>query len=824
VLQIASITTAGNLNNPVPVPPGFVAGQINVSINLNPNAEKMDSVVVMVNGKGAGTQTFTSAQAAALRSAANAAGADQALQSTLVFSINTAAYALATGAVTYPNGPAAISVVGYGHVNGTAATNTSSQGVNLLFGNADAWIVGQTIGTTKVANNAAGFAYTTGSVAVTAIPVLYSGGAISTASVQFGSGACDNSGVGARILPLVAPAAGSFAWTATFPDASQTSTANAVGTVNDYEYNSGCASNAGGGEGAFVSASQYTTTNSGPAGTGSFALGSGAPVVRLDNRAPVGLALVPNAGTRTNSWFNDAVILNGTTAASPANGIVTAPTDNGVGGTVLTATVGGNVVTSTASLAESATSTAYTVSETAVDALGNTSKAVTESFGVDRTAPILTFVTQPGNNKAFAADPFTGFSFAATDNTTTAGAAPSGFFNLAATPLVESEAARNSVGTTWWCPTGVGVGVYQKSTVACANWIGATTTFASNLNSLDNGVGNNYFTTSATVSDQAGNVSAPASNLFAVDAVAPVIGGISFPPFFTAGGPATFTSAITTTGLDIALSRMNLGYAALTFTGGAAAPSTFWQPDVVVDAYNAAVLQTSAPFSVTVPQALTNIQVAGAGGANPAAVGSPLTSVNAFALNQVPTSSAVSTSAITGASLPTPTAITNTGAAGFGPVNFLICATGNGAGAACANPPAVPAASVVLLSKSGAGGLATSVSMTAVAEGLTSVFNNPYSAVQFWAYDPTAGANLGWRLIATVTNSSTVTDGGLAVPSGRNWQFSTVWTPGATTAPETATTVYTIVAIGIAGTNLPAAQQGMALATPVGTVTVSVAP
>ena len=443
VLQIASITTAGNLNNPVPVPPGFVAGQINVSINLNPNAEKMDSVVVMVNGKGAGTQTFTSAQAAALRSAANAAGADQALQSTLVFSINTAAYAPATGAVTSIR-------TGLGGDLGRWLRPCQRNGRD------EHELAGseppvrqhrrvdcrpELIGTTKVANNGAGFAYTTGSVAVTAIPVLYSGGAISTASVQFGSGACDNSGVGARILPLVAPAAGSFAWTATFPDASQTSTANAVGTVNDYEYNSGCGSNAGGGEGAFVSASQYTTTNAGPGGTGSFALGSGAPVVRLDNRAPVGLALVPNAGTRTNSWFNDAVILNGTTAASPANGIVTAPTDNGVGGTVLTATVGGNVVTSTASLAESATSTAYTVSETAVDALGNTSKAVTESFGVDRTAPILTFVTQPGNNKAFAADPATGFSFAATDNTTTAGAAPSGFFNLAATPLVESRSS-----------------------------------------------------------------------------------------------------------------------------------------------------------------------------------------------------------------------------------------------------------------------------------------------------------------------------------------------------------------------------------------------
>jgi len=96
VIQIASITVAGNLNAPVPVPPAAVAGQINVSVNVNPGTEKMDSVVVYVTPAGgtaisAASQSFSSAQAAALRSAAPYD--NQALQSTLVFSINTAAYA-----------------------------------------------------------------------------------------------------------------------------------------------------------------------------------------------------------------------------------------------------------------------------------------------------------------------------------------------------------------------------------------------------------------------------------------------------------------------------------------------------------------------------------------------------------------------------------------------------------------------------------------------------------------------------------------------------------------------------------------------------------
>ncbi len=898
VLQIASITVAGNLNAPVPVPPAAVAGQINVSVNMNPGTEKMDSVVVTVNGKSAATQLFTAAQAAALRGAADAAAADQALQATLVFSVNTAAYNTTTGAPTFLNGPATIAVVGYGHQGGTAAVNTSSSGVNLLFGNADGWIVAQTISTTKTANNGAGFAYTTGGVSVTAIPVLYSGLTIGTASVNFGSAACDDSGIGQRNAALVAPAAGTFAWTASFANTSQTTNTNNAtnrGTVNSYEFSGAlcAAANAGGGEGAVIAASQYTNTNAGPAGAGAFALGTTIPVVRLDNRAPMSSVALggTNGGTlavpglnlssascpvaaaippaivtaqgnlclagRTGNWVNDAVTITGTSGTAGNAIFRTGAADGQLsdggsglatsGAVVATVTGGalsaGTSLTNATTLAESANNTTYIASYTFVDALGNTTIAAAApnaqivKFGVDRTAPVLTqLAVGPANNSALVADPGTGFQFAATDNATPP-AAPSGFFNLAAAPLTMSESARNSLGTKWWCPASANYQLTLAAGGVCATWTqsGANQNFAANLNTTDNGVGNNYFTTTATVTDQAGNVSAATSNLFAVDAVAPVIGGIGFPPFFTAGGSATFTSAITTLGLDIALSRLNLSYGAPGLglfdgnTGAAFAPTTaaggarLWQPDAVVDAYNAATLQTSAPFTVTVNPVLTNVQgTTNAAGANSSVAGVALTSVNAFALNQPGTASAVSTSAITPASLPASAAMTNTGAAGAGPVNFLVCATGNGLAAPCASPPAALAAATVQISRTGTVAVpATSISITVVAEGTTAVFNNPFSSVQFWAYDPTA-ANEGWRLISTVTNSSTVTDAGGAVPSGRNWQFSTIWTPTLTTAPDNA--VYKVMAIGIGGTSLPAAQQGMALATPLGGVTVTVIP
>src|ERR1019366_8845022 len=99
---------------------------------------------------------------------------------------------------------------------------------------------------------------------------------------------------------LTKPATGLFAWTATFAKTSSSAAGTAT-DVNSYEYNTACPSNAGGGEGATVTASQYTNTNAGPT------LLAGGPVVRLDNKAPTAPAVFLNPNGRAFNWLNDAV-------------------------------------------------------------------------------------------------------------------------------------------------------------------------------------------------------------------------------------------------------------------------------------------------------------------------------------------------------------------------------------------------------------------------------------------------------------------------------------------------------------------------------------
>ena len=173
-VQITSITGA-NLNTPVAVPPGTVAGQINVSVTANPGTARLDSVVVMINGKSAGTQTLTAAQAAALRYAADQATANQQVVAPIVFSVNTAAYNATTGAVTFPNGSATVSAVAYGHQGRVRFENTASTVLSLL-GNADGFQVAFVERRPRAANDATGFAWWgNGTLTVNALPVMYSG-------------------------------------------------------------------------------------------------------------------------------------------------------------------------------------------------------------------------------------------------------------------------------------------------------------------------------------------------------------------------------------------------------------------------------------------------------------------------------------------------------------------------------------------------------------------------------------------------------------------------------------------------------------------------
>ncbi len=728
--------------------------------------------------------------------------------------------------------------------------------MNLIFGNADAWIVTQTVSAPATVNNGAGFAYVTGAISVSAIPVLYSGATIATATVNFGSPGCDASGSAQRTQPLAAPAAGTFTWTATFAKNSTAPgpvAASALNTVNSYEFNAAAslactALNGGGGEGATIAASQYANTNAGPTATlaGGFAPGTSVPAIRLDNRAPTGAALFSNAPfgipVRVGSWVNDAVIFNATAASNPANGaIVTAATDPGVGGISYASFVNGTPMGTAATLPESPINTTYTLSVAASDALGNSKPALTKTFGVDRTPPILTATVQPTTG-TFLADPATGFSFTALDSAAAPGA-PAGLFNLAGTPVSVTQSARNSAGTTWWCPA---TAAFQASTVACASWAAGSQTFAAGLAFADNAgapsAGNAYFTTTATVADQAGNVSIGpfTTNVFAIDRVAPVavVGGLTFLPTLGVSQIGSVVATLATQGLDIGAARMNLQYGAPffgLFDANTAAPfapttpvggATMWQPDVTITGFNAATLTTSVLFSTTINPTLTAIGGATAtSGTNLGAgtVNASLSALNMFAINRAGLASAPSLLHIAPSMLPAITPMSNTGANGAGPAFWVICAI-NGP---CAAPFALPGAGTSLISKTGAGGNPSAVLLTAAAGGLTGVFNNPFSMVQFWAYDATPGATEGWRLRSESASTPTVvTDGAAAVPNGINWQYSVTWVPDATTAPDVAVagTVYRVIAIGIGGSTQPAANQGVALSTPIGAVTITVLP
>jgi hypothetical protein len=173
--------------------------------------------------------------------------------------------------------------------------------------------------------------------------------------------------------------------------------------------------------------------------------------------------------------------------------------------------------------------------------------------------------------------------------------------------------------------------------------------------------------------------------------------------------------------------------------------------------------------------------------------------------------------------------MTNGGGLNQGPAQWFICATAT-TSAPCGTTPILSAGGTVTISRA-AGGTAI---ITAVAAGTTGVFNNPFSQVQFWAYSPSvappAAAQAGWRLIGIANNSSNVTDATLAAPSGRNWQFNMAFTPSLTNAPDNG--VYRVVAIGIGASTLgsgpPVAGTGggagVALATPVGSTTVTITP
>jgi hypothetical protein len=254
-LSIASITAAGGLNVPVPVPPGTVGtsnaavgGQLDFRMNLVPNSMTPTAVEVLIDGRVAGRQSFTAAQAAAL--AAEAYAGEQANQvgvATVVISVAINACKTGTGTTennqvvcgatsTTPawlNGTRTVSARVTGTMPGstTATTVNAGQQIQLLFANVSGFIGSLTVtgtnnvGGTGSAVDGAGFKWVAGTVAVTARPVIYTGQTAAIASISLGA-VC---GGGAAVPNILPNADGTFS--ATFSSTSTTATGSIAGAA-----------------------------------------------------------------------------------------------------------------------------------------------------------------------------------------------------------------------------------------------------------------------------------------------------------------------------------------------------------------------------------------------------------------------------------------------------------------------------------------------------------------------------------------------------------------------------------------------------------------
>lgn len=574
-VTIASVTT---VNTFTPVAINNVFGQIDVTLNINPNDQRVTRADVLVDGVVASTQNV----------AIGVAGEDAAESAVqqVILSLNTDAYAInATAGTALPtllNGQRQVSA--RITTQGSTAVPAASNVITLNFNNNDGIHVLGTLPTNSATDALGQIWYggpNAGSTTFTAIPVMYSGRAI--ASVTYGGGFC--TAAGTEVTTVAA---------APFTFSRRCATTSATGLAPLFN-SMGTDGNAG--PAFFVAPDGYLNAAAQPF------------PIRVDNVAPAGAALVFATQTALNnreSW--------GTGTYSLITGY-TAPADAGVGlpvgaspaatrsearfqiRTGTTAVAGhtfADNVTVLAGLDNSVNNITYNAQVQVVDRLGNTTTATMATnaghaagnpaatshyalsgtvgtFGVDKDAPVIVAGNiAPGTNITAAR------SYLNVPTNTGAGVALNNQFQVNATDIISGFAASGiSVGDnallrayvqvlgTPNAPTtlvrnivgGIGAGTPSATPfaqVVAGNFVTTaartpnyaqtpTSITMSGANSVTVPVALGYHIFQAQVQDKAGNRSAVLSReVYVNNNNAPSITGLVAPGVFTGGSPAVF--------------------------------------------------------------------------------------------------------------------------------------------------------------------------------------------------------------------------------------------------------------------------------------------
>jgi hypothetical protein len=799
-VSIASITGAGGLN--APVNPAAVAGQIDIRLNVNPGNQTISKIVLVIGGVRTDSQTFTAAQSAALRFAADEAVAAQTTFPQILFSVNTAKFSATTGIPTWLNVAQLVSAQVYTTQAGTSAAATATAQTTLTFANADTYAATVvTSGTTANALSATGFRYDRGALDVTVLPVIYSGRALASATLFFGSPACDASGNAQRNTALVAPASGSTAWTKTGWATSTPTGGAAANFLTNYEFSAAaCPGTNPIGETIAVTAVDAN---------GDAILAAAAPVnvsaatsLRLDNRAPAGGALatsptfVANPNVRQNGWINGAVGLVGirTTVSATNNAWLLnagALTDAGVGSYIpflrIAASATGTVDEARAATASSAPTlpdpslqnNTYCAIATAQDALGNETArpaaaaacgavqvassvntgVSSQLFGVDIAAPTITLLSSTDDASALDANErrngatITNYFAVNVSDTGTVG--NSGMLtgsSVMGTVIIRNDAAAPALtnGAIGAAGSYCAVGVYASNGVTCvATSVQAAPAFPKVVTGA--GVTGNatpgYYTYTAFSRDAAGNASGTVTRVISWD-LAGNVPALTNAVFNTPlSGSATF-SANASDNFDLRDVTYSLTYPTL------AGPIVY--PAVALGTFNGTQMYSNIAAGITINPFVRQVeQLTGSGPIAAAGGAQKPNLLTGVVRDQANVTNAPGTNTV----IPGASVTTGTSYLAFVPATQQVfsfditnAATNisNGATSPATNP--------------------TSVTLIIDAFGPTATFNSPFVRVDLYAFD---GVNL--VQIGTTTSYSTVDDGSA---QGRRHRYSIAWTPG----------------------------------------------
>lgn len=414
VVSISSInqtqcgTIAGSSCASVPANLANVVGQIDVTLNVDPGAQRLLGVDLVLNCTGAGNSGKDTVVASQTLASANVAPAADAAAAPVTLSFNTASFNSTTGATLFKNGACTVKAVARTNSSaGGAVTTTTSTGLSLTLANPDVIIGSVTAGTTKN-SPLTGLAWSGKSVTINTIPVFFSNRTAAQTVVTF-EGRNIRLGAGAQTVTFVDrndPSIGAVSGAGIVAGAGMTTDSLDIDGITDPAANAGLAVNiidsngqnfANPGAGvAIASVSSYLTNPNNPASVF-------ASPLRLDTKKPasgtLNIASNVEQGTGPGAFLNGSFRFAGDSAAgyrgadtqgvggnvgATCGGVAYTPTRTsncdfgGVDSVTVVFEVGSAAtattwtrVTNPSSLPETATNTSNTLRQITTDLLGN---------------------------------------------------------------------------------------------------------------------------------------------------------------------------------------------------------------------------------------------------------------------------------------------------------------------------------------------------------------------------------------------------------------------------------------------------------------------